>query len=552
MRADHVWIDLVGRMRSARSSAERRDLVRATAVAAGVSEATVYRRLQEHGYDSGRATRKDAGVSQVRPDELVRVAEVMAVGRNKRGQLNTPLKEALGICQEQGLVQPEVSYGQVARLMRHAGLGVAHLRAPEAAIARVSRHPNHVWLFDISVAIQWYFKDAATGKKLDLYNDAGARFYEGKRQNLAALTRVIHRFTLVDHYSGAYYVRYYYSAGEAALDVVDFLQRAMAPKAGDRNPLHGIPRRMVLDLGSANRSAEVQNLLTDLGVTFEYHAKGNPKASGAVEQRHYRWQTQFEGRLAAQPAPDLDTLNGWAEGMGARYNAERAHTRHGRPPAEMWLTIAPEQLREPPERAAFFELASAKTRTATLSNQLWLRADSRKWVVTGENVYPGQKVQFRRNAFLESGIRVWDLEGRELAAVPLTFDAAGFPEQGPRHVWDDAEARGASLPPTPAQRIAQAATVAPVRLEGLFTGLDELEAQDIVARRRGTPFAAPPRAVELDDVLAREEAGRLLDRRLTPAEATWWKERAAGGLTRADFDALFDAFRRGAAAEATR
>jgi transposase InsO family protein len=551
---DDTWSELAGRLRHTADPASRADLVKATAASAGVSVATVYRHLQRHGYHSGRARRSDAGSSRLDGEVLTTLTKLMAAGRNKRGQLNTPLKEAYFIAQEQGLLPADISYGHVARLMRQSGLGVAHLRAPEAAIARVSKHPNHVWFFDISVAIQWYFRDES-GKKLDLYQDAGSRFYEGKRHNFVASKRVIHRFTVTDHYSGAYYVRYYYSAGETTVDVVDFLYRAMAPKAGDRNPMHGLPKRLVMDQGSANKSAEVRHLLADLGVQVEYHGVGNPKASGSVEQRHYRWQTQFEGRLPLSPGGNLEELNNWAEGMGAKFNQERVHSRHGRPPAHLWLTITPEQLREPPERDLFLSLASSKLRTGTLNAQLWLRADGRKWLVRGDNVYPGQKVQFRLHPFLEGGIRVYDEHGFELVAVALSFDpVSGFVDNGLRHVWDDDEAKGAKAPRTPAQHIARDSIAAPVRIDELFSGLDELEAQDLVARRRGTPFSAPAAAsapLEFDDLVAREEAVRRLGRGLSPAEAAWWRNHAQGGLTRDAFDAAFTLFCTGVAVVAS-
>ena len=527
--------------------------VRQLASQAGVSPATVYRHLERAGITSDRKARSDRGQSSVPTGVLEQLALIMATGRNKRGQPNIPLKQAYAIAREQGILTADVSYEHVARLLRQTGLGLQHMRAPEASVVRVSTHPNHVWLFDISVAIQWYFRDEK-GKKLDQYSDAGSRFYPGKPENFRTVRRVIHRYTVVDHSTGAYWVQYRSTPGESALDVVDFLWSAMAPKEGDRLPMHGLPRRLVADQGPGTKNATVVNLLRDLDVALELHAPGNAKASGAVEKRHDLWQRTFEGRLALHPVNDLDELNRLAGLACAKMNAEVTHTRHGRPPSHLWLTIAPEQLREPPDRDTFFSLAAAGTREATLNNYLWLRADGKKWSVKGENVFPGQKVRFRLHPFLPSGIRVWDEHDVELVAVPLTFDAAGFAEQGPRHVWDDAAAKGAAAPAPPAQSLARTAAATPVRMTGVFDDLVELDRLDIVSRRRGTPFAAPAASSavrEFDDLLAREEVVRRLGRALARPEAAWWRQHVgATGITRAELDELYTAFTTSAATNA--
>lgn len=527
------------------SPSDRGARIRQLAAQAGVSLATVYRHLERAGVTSDRKARSDRGQSSVPVGVLEQLALIMATGRNKRSQPNIPLKQAVAIAREQGILTTDVSYEHVARLLRQHGLGLQHMRAPEASVVRVSTHPNHVWLFDISVAIQWYFRDEK-GKKLDQYSDAGSRFYAGKPDNFRTVRRVIHRFTVVDHYTGAYWVQYRYTPGESALDVVDFLWSAMAPKEGDRLPMHGLPRRLVADQGPGVKNATVLNLLRDLDIAVELHAPGNAKASGAVEKRHDLWQRSFEGRLALHPVNDLDELNHLAGLACAKMNATVEHTRHGQPPSRLWLTIAPEQLREPPDRQTFFALAGEGTREATLNSYLWLRADGKKWSVKGANVFPGQKVRFRLHPFLPSGIRVWDEHDVELVAVPLTFDAAGFAEQGSRHVWDDADAKGATAPAPPAQALARAAAESPVRMPGVFDDLVELERLDIVARRRGTPFQAPASSSavrEYDDLLAREEVVRRLGRALSRPEATWWRQHVgAAGITRAELDELFVAF----------
>lgn len=546
---DQVYARALDELRAVTRPADRRAVVQRAAATLGVSEATVYRALVKRGWCSGRKPRSDRGQSRLSEDDLVAVAKIMAKGRNKRGQANVPTKEAVEIAQGQG-VATTTSYSQVARRLRQQGLSMAHMRAPEPAISRVSLHPNHVWVVDVSVAIQWYLRDG--DGRIGQYSDAGARFYEGKRQNLAELRQVLLRYLVVDHYSGAFYVRYYYSAGENSLDVVDFLYRAMAAKSfGAAFPFRGVPRRLVADQGPAFKSDLVQQLLQELDVTCELHAPGNAKASGAVETRHNHWQRSFEGRLAlADAVSDLEDLNQKAERWAAVANAERPLTRHGKPPMALWATIPAERLVEAPERDIFLQLASNAKREGVLTNKLHLRADGQTWEIAGPHVHPRQRVQFRLSPFTDGGIRVWDAEGRELAATAITFDAAGFPENGRRHVWDDEAAQGASHAPIAAQKLsaAIAADQDQVRIEAVFDDLDERIARHaFLGGQQGKAWVpkdgqALVETPMLGSIEARERVAAMLDRPLTSAEGAWWRQRLGDGCSQAELDLAWSEF----------
>ena len=547
--ASAVYSSLLGQLAVAPAARVRASLVRSAAATLGCTVNTVYKHLGALGWKSGRKVRKDKGTSAaLSADAGLAVASIAAQGRNKRGEANIGLKEALVIAQEQGLVG-EVSYAHATRVLRERGLGAAQLRAPAPHIHRVSSHPNHVHFLDISVAIQWYFRDAS-GKKVALHSDAGARFYEGKRENLTALRQVIHRYVLTDHYSGAYYVRYYYTSGERGEDVVDFLYRAWASKGplAQAMPFRGLPRRLVMDQGSAFRCALVQSLLVGLDVKPEHHGVKNPKASGSVESRHGHWQRSYEGRLALKPAPDLDTLNTWAEKWCSIANAERPHRRHGRPPMAVWVGIDPERLREVPDRPAFLQLASAKPAEGTLDAAHHLRAKGGEWLCRGEHLYAGQKVQYRLSPFLPGGVRVWDEFGRELSAQVVKRNEAGLPVEGARrHVWDDASAPGSSAPLSPANKVVQRVLQTPVRLDEVFGDLDQRIARQAFlsptgkpwAPAAGDPLAAPPM---LGDVDALELVVSRLGRGLSVAENTWWRNQLGPGCTRAELDELYAVF----------
>lgn len=211
----------------------------------------------------------------------------------------------------------------------------------------------------------------------------------------------------------------------------------------------------------------------------------------------------------------------------------------------MWSQITEDQLVECPDRDTFFRLAASQPRTGTLDQRHWLQSKNRKWLVRGENVHGRQKVQFRVTPFAEAGIRVWDEFGRELAAEELRFDAAGFPQNGRRHVWDDETAPGATAPATPAQQISRAVVSGEdrVRLDGVFEGLDRRLARMAYLDRRGrtwsptspTPLAAEPVMGSLE---AREEVARRLGRPLG-GDADWWRERIGDGITRSALEAAW-------------
>lgn len=549
LRAQAVLGTLVD-VANARDGAERRDIVRRLAQRLGVSERSAWRWLTDAGWESGRRTRADKGTSVVSKDALIQIGAMLGQGRNKYGEANIPMTEAHRIAQEQGLDVALVSRQHMGRLLARERMTPADMRAPDASMHQRTLHANHCWLFDISVGIQWYFQDPS-GKRLQLYTDAGARYYSGKVENFKKLRKIIYRFVMVDHYSGAYFVRYYYTSGERAEDVVDFFWYAMAPKPlGPAFPFRGLPEILLMDQGSANKAAPTVNLIKDLGIKPLFHKAKNAKTSGAVEKRHHAWQTSFEGRLALDPAADLDDLNRGALGQCALYNAQRPHARHGRPPMVVWTESTNKVgLREAPtNRDQFFQLATTEPRTGVLNNNLWLRAENRKWKISGEGVAPSQRVTYRLCEWMPNGIRAWDAEGRELAAEELRFDEAGFATNADGYVIGREE--GQTAPPERTSGAVIRQTIdegLKVRVPGVWSDVDARLERQAFLSNPGTVFVAPASAVASSPVMgsleAREEVLRRLGRSsLTRDEAAWWKARVEAGLTVDQFEAALTDF----------
>mgnify|MGYP000288624396 CR=1 FL=1 len=547
----------------AATSKERSEVVQCTARLLGCTVATVYRRMRRKGWTSGRKKRKDAGSTTLTATELDTLTKLQASAVNKRGRPNLPLTEALRMAQEKGRVRPDISYAQVARVARANGRGPTQLRAREAAVARSSTYPNHVWFVDISVALQWHLKDG-DGKRISLRENPEL-LYEGKREKLASLREVLHRYTVVDHCSGAFYVQYYYSAGENAYDVVDFLCRAMSPKRLPGGfPFRGVPKRLVVDQGSAFKNYIVRNLAAGLGVEVEMHAPTNAKASGAVETRHRHWQASFESRLAQTHVSDLAALNQAAEDFAAVIQAERplVRARTKKPPMERWVTISDDQLVEAPSRQVFMQLAAGKLEERVVDAYLRIRFENSWFELSGEQpIWPGQRVKVQRTPMLEVAVRVWDELDREYAVTEISFNEHGFAENGRSHEWDNEERAGATVPQTAAKKAFKAHKVAvkegnqaPLDLGGLFDDLSrKVERQEYLRAREGTAWTpASSAAVDgppLSSLDARERVVARLGRGLTREEGRWWRERLGEGVTEARLDELYTKFTASPAAD---
>lgn len=508
-------------------------LVRALADRLGCSLGTAYRKLRACGWTSGRKAREDKGSSKVDAEQVRLVATLTAHGRDLKGRPNLPVVEACNIAREQGLLAADVSVSTVLRQLNAAGLGPRQMLAPEPGISRVSLHPNHLWCIDVSPCLQWYIRDGE-GRRIDLYMDGGQRFYPGKSQNFPK--RKLLRYVVTDHYSGAYFARYYYSEGENALDLVDFLWHAFRRKRTHRAfPLRGLPRRILADQGPGFKSALVVNLLRDLGIELELHTAGNAKASGSVESRHYHWQRRFDARLKLRPAQDVDELNVFAENFAAVQNGGREHSRHGKPPLEIWCRILPEQLREAPDRATFFALASGASRTGTVTNRNWLRASGRCWQLRGEGLHPKMKVQYRLMPFADQGIRVWTLAGVEISATEIAFNEAGFPTSGAHaHTWhaEESAEQGATAKLTTGQDLAAKVAAGEVALSmpSAFDFTAELERQAFLSAT-GSAWTPPISAEPLlaSPVLSRVEVLERLAEQL----GRWLEDEEVGRLSEA-------------------
>ena len=126
-----------------------------------------------------------------------------------------------------------------------------------------SEHPNHVWQIDASLCVLYYLKPSAKAQGLHIMDQG--EFYKNKPKNLArVMADRVWSYEITDHTSGWIYVEYVMGA-ESGENLCSVLINALQERGGP-DMLHGVPRILYMDPGSANTSAMTMNLCKSLGM----------------------------------------------------------------------------------------------------------------------------------------------------------------------------------------------------------------------------------------------------------------------------------------------
>ena len=340
-------------------------VARQAADALGCSVPTLYRRLAEAGFESGRKRRSDAGRSAVSDEEATLAAGVLLASTNQRGQ-HMPMMTAVEMLQANGKLSRDVSAGAVARQLYANGMHPKQLALPKASVEMRSLHPNHVWQIDSTTGAYYYLPG---GRLRWMPED---QFYKNKVANLVrASTDLLTRYAAADHTSHAFKCRYYLG-GETIANFLDFLCWAMWKQ--ESSPMHGVPQILMMDPGSANNSLAVTNFCKRLGIEPRRHAAGAANVTGSVEKVHDIARMHFETRLrfVDPKSVSLDMLNAEIESWAAAYCSTRVHTRHKMTRYGNWMRIRADlgQLRVAASLEALREAAQREPETRRVSNDL--------------------------------------------------------------------------------------------------------------------------------------------------------------------------------------
>ena len=331
----------------------------------GLSRSTLLRRAKANGYKpQPRKPRCDRGVPRCGITEkgLLAMVDLMTKSRRKSGSIEMPATVALEICQRAGQIPQEASEFTVRRLLREKKMDRRMLQKTYTTngqtvsahhVHLLTEHPNHMHQVDVSACLHWYFKKGGglgiKHKNLDLGGGKKAEPYRKIREHIL-------RYILTDHKSGAFYARYYWAAGETALNMIDFLFHSWRRREHERDIFHGAPRLLYFDKGSANVSYQLTNLLDNLQIEWAAHQAGVARATGAGEVYQRIWQQAFESRLWLDPPRDLDELNARADDFRIHFCETAKQSKNRLTRWAAWSAIKADQLRIIPDREIYNEL----------------------------------------------------------------------------------------------------------------------------------------------------------------------------------------------------
>lgn len=363
----------------------RAEIVREHARLLGIHPSTLYSKLKAAGWTSGRAPRATRGEKRLSITET-QLRAVMAIQFKThhlaaKKFLELPSFDAIYIAEQNGVIPPSVL--KVATYNRwKRGLAAGHHvvskygeTAKGEKIPRQHRnirtdHPNHLHQVDVTNCLQWYIRR-------DGVVEHQSRKYAVNKNKPGVSRPKLLRYVLVDHFSGAFYVRYYIARGESTENLLDFLWRAWSVKNDPRHfPFRGVPLQLWSDKGSSLESGYMKTLARNLHVEMRSHRPGNPRAKGLVEGWMKHWEAHFETRLALGMSESLDEMNERAEKYATYYCAARLHKRHGKTRSDCWTREIGEHLRPAPAWSVFKRFCT-KAVTRVVADDLTISFEGR-------------------------------------------------------------------------------------------------------------------------------------------------------------------------------
>jgi hypothetical protein len=245
-------------------SAERRQLIQATADFYGLSEYTLYKTLRER-WKPRTVRRRDHGQPRAIPrDELERYCEIIAAlklrtsngkGRHLSTREAIRLLECYGVDTPEGHVQAPptlLNKTTINRYLKKWGYDYTTLLKQPPAVRFQAQHSNECWHFDLSPSDLKHLPNPPVVQ-------------EGRGHPLLML------YSVVDDRSGVAYQEYHCVYGEDVEAALRFLFAAMSPKANEGFPFQGIPNMVYMDSGPIARSQVFQQVMRYLGVEVRTH-----------------------------------------------------------------------------------------------------------------------------------------------------------------------------------------------------------------------------------------------------------------------------------------
>lgn len=548
---------------------QKQQLVQQAAEELQLSVQTIYRQLKKLTVSTApRKRRADAGQHGLTRDEALYIAGVMMDSVRNHGKRLYSLNDAVDHLRDNGFIRAEridtstgevkpLSYSAIARAMRAMGVHPDQLAQPDPHVEMASKHPNHVWQIDASLCVLYYLKPGKGPTGLHVMERD--KFYKNKPANVArVMADRVWSYEITDHASGWIYVDYVMGA-ESGENLCSVLINAMQERGG-ADLLHGVPKILYMDPGSANTSYMTKNLCRALGIEAIAHEAGNAQATGQVENARNIIERKFESGLRFQPVADLAELNALAAKWRSVFNAKAEHSRTKESRTAAWLRITEQQLVKAPALDVCRELAVAAPVERKVTAKLRVNFGGQEYDVSQvPGLLVGQPVLVTRNPWRSDAAQLvsQDINGREVYHVIPQVIKGEFGFSVGSQTWGEGYSQRAA---TPAQQTkaeieqlmtgtstaaeAEAARKAKqLPLGGKFNpfkALDDAELPTFMPRR-GTAHDLKAPTVEHVSLTTVELAMRLrtlLGRKWTPEHFAWLEQRYPDGATEDKLDAI--------------
>jgi len=434
-----------------------------------------------------RKKRADAGRSALSRDEAALISATLREATRKNGKRLYSIADAVETLRANGFITAgradeetgeffPLSEDTISRALRNYGLHPDQLDAPAPSSEMASLHPNHVWEVDASLCTLYYLSNGHKGLQVM----DSAKFYKNKPANLARIASDrVWSYEITDHTSGWIYVEYVMGA-ESGENLCSVLINAMQERGG-ADVLHGVPKIIYLDPGSANTAGMTKNMCRSLRIDLIPHKPHNARATGQVEKARDIIERKLEPGLKFQPVHSLEELNALALKWRSHFNATAVHSRHGKTRTDIWLKITADQLMKAPSIEVCRELAVAAPESRTVTSKLRVPFRGVEYDVSAvPGVMVGEKLMVTRNPW-RSDVAQVVLTGEDGHEMFFLVDEVKKNEFG---FAESAAVFGENyktLPDTPAQTAAK-------EIEQLVTGTDNATDAAAARKAKALPF----------------------------------------------------------------
>ena len=379
----------------------------------GLSRATLLRKLKEVSVTDKRKKRIDAGRSALSRDEAAMISATLREATRKNGKRLYSIADVVETLRTNGFISAgrtdeetgeffPLSEDTISRTLRNYGLHPEQLDAPAPSSEMASLHPNHVWEIDASLCTLYYLSNGHKGLQVM----DSAKFYKNKPANIARIASDrVWSYEITDHTSGWIYVEYVMGA-ESGENLCSVLINAMQERGG-ADVLHGVPKILYLDPGSANTAGMTKNMCRSLGINLIAHKPHNARATGQVEKARDIIERKLEPGLKFQPVNSLEELNALAVKWRSHFNATAVHSRHRKTRTDIWLKITADQLLKAPSVEVCRELAVAAPESRKVTSKLRVPFRGIEYDVSAvPGVMVGEKLMITRNPWRTDAAQV--------------------------------------------------------------------------------------------------------------------------------------------------